>query len=206
MDNKAIREKYEGFAPVYDWAEGVPEALFVRRLRKRIFRRARGRILEVAAGTGRNFAFLPADAWIVAADATEGMLRRAREKARHLPVRASFAVMEVEALAFRDATFDTVMSSLSTCTFLDPVAALREMARVCRPDGRILLLEHGRSSREWIGRFQDRTADAHHRALACRWNREPHELARAAGLELVTHSRHVLGVLHVMEARPGAVR
>lgn len=204
MDNRAIREIYEGFAPAYDWAEGIPEALIVRRLRKRIFAGARGRILEVAAGTGRNFEFLPAGASVVAVDITEAMLRRARPKARRQGVRVSFAVMEAEALGFRDGTFDTVMSSLSTCTFVDPVAALREMARVCRPDGRILLLEHGRSSRRWLGRLQDRFAEAHYRAVACRWNREPDALVRAAGLELVAHSRHLLGVFHVMEARPGA--
>ncbi|MFN3476299.1 MAG: class I SAM-dependent methyltransferase [Candidatus Methylomirabilales bacterium] len=73
-----------------------------------------------------------------------------------------------------------MVDTLSLCTFPDPMAALREMARICRMDGRILLLEHGRSDREWLGRWQDCQADRHTKALGRRWNREPHELIRQA--------------------------
>ena len=55
--------------------------------------------------------------------------------------------MDAEHLAFKDGSFDTVVSTLGTCTFPDPVEALREMRRVCRPGGTVLLLEHGRSNR-----------------------------------------------------------
>ena len=113
-----------------------------------------------------------------------------------------FLTMDAETLAFPDRCFDTVVSSLTVCTFPEPAAALREMARVCRPDGRILLLEHGRSDVEWLGRWQDHRADRHAKALGCRWNREPLDLVRQAGLKLIASQRLFFGIFHLLEAVP----
>ncbi len=79
---------------------------------------------------------------------------------------------------------------------------LREVARVCKADGRILLLEHGRSDREWLGSWQDRRADRHAEKLGYRWNREPLDLARQAGLNLIAAQRIFFGIFHVLEAQP----
>jgi ubiquinone/menaquinone biosynthesis C-methylase UbiE len=133
------------------------------------------------------------------------MLTIARKRATKLGLPVSFEIMDVEKLAFPDQTFDTVVDTLGLCTFPDPVAALREMARVCRPDGRILLLEHGRSDREWLGRWQDRRADNHAKRLGCRWNREPLDVVRQAGLKVLATERTFLGILHLLEATPGRV-
>jgi len=114
----------------------------------------------------------------------------------------SFLVADARALPFSDHSFDTVVSSLSTCTFPNPVAALGEMARVCKPSGRVLLLEHGRSNKEWLGRFQDRHADQFAKPLGCHWNREPLELMRTAGLRLVAARRVFFGIFHTIEAQP----
>lgn len=208
MDKREIREKYDALARWYDRAEGLGELLGVRRLRREIFARARGRVLEVACGTGKNFRWYADRAdGIVAVDLSPGMLREAMRRAQRLRARGlqapvRFAVMDAEALAFRDGVFDTVLSSLTTCTFPDPVAALREMSRVCRPEGRLLLLEHGRSDRGWLGRWQDRHAEAHYRRMACRWNREPRELVDAAGLRPLRHRRAFFGIFHLMELAP----
>ncbi len=90
--------------------------------------------------------------------------------------------------------------------FLDPVAALREMARVCRPAGHILLLEHGRSDRDWLGRWQDRRADRHAKRFGCQWNREPLNLVRQAELALTDARRTFFGIFQVIEAMPLAHR
>jgi hypothetical protein len=78
------------------------------------------------------------------------------------------------------------------------------MGRVCRPDGHILLLEHGRSSMTWVGRVQDRYAERHARRLGCHWNCEPLDLVRQAGLRVVRCQRHFFGIYHVIEAAPAA--
>jgi ubiquinone/menaquinone biosynthesis C-methylase UbiE len=132
------------------------------------------------------------------------MLKVARNRAAKLSMRVSFLVADAEALPFADKSFDTVVSSLSTCTFPNPVAALEDMARVCRTSGKILLLEHGRSDRGWLGRWQDHHADKFAKPFGCHWNREPLELTKSAGLKIIRSHRSFFGVFHRIEAEPGA--
>ena len=76
------------------------------------------------------------------------------------------------------------------------------MGRVCRTDGKILLLEHGRSQREPIGRWQYRHEDSFAKRLGCHWNRHPLELARQANLRVIVAQRTFFGIFHVIEAAP----
>jgi ubiquinone/menaquinone biosynthesis C-methylase UbiE len=202
---REISQKYDRFARWYDWVEGIPELLGVNRLRQRMLQRASGRVLEVAIGTGRNLPYYPHGCRIISADASKQMLAIAQRRAARLQLGVSFLLANAEALPFPDGTFDTVVSSLSTCTFPDPVAALKEMARVCRPTGKILLLEHGRSDREWLGRFQDRTAERHAKQLGCHWNRNSLDLVRRAGLKVDKAKRVFFGIFNQIEATPGPV-
>jgi ubiquinone/menaquinone biosynthesis C-methylase UbiE len=202
MTGAEIRRKYDGFARWYDFAEGLAELLGVRRLRHALLRGASGRVLEVAVGTGNNFPCYPGTCRITAGDCSAAMLGIARRRAGRLRLPVRFLSLDAEALPLRARAFDTVVSSLSLCTFPDPVAALREMARVCRPEGRILLLEHGRSDRGWLGRWQDRSADRHAKRLGCHWNRDPLEIVRGTGLRLIRARRTFFGIFHVLEAMP----
>lgn len=197
-----IREKYDASAHLYDRMEALPEWLGLRRLRRELFRKASGHVLEIAIGTGKNLAAYPVGSEIVGVDFSPGMLAIAAERAKRLGASVALRPMDAEHLDFADASFDTVTSSLSLCTFPDPLRALREMARVCQPNGRILLLEHGRSDRGWIGRWQDRRADARAEPFGCRWNREPLDLVTQAGLRVIWNRRTFLGVFHLIEARP----
>lgn len=199
---REVSEKYDRFARWYDWVEAVPDVLGVKRLRRSLLRGASGSVLEVAVGTGKNLAYYPPDRRIVAVDLSGEMLKVARSRAAKLSRDVTFVVADAEALPFRPNSFDTVASSLSTCTFPDPVAALKEMARVSRPKGQLLLLEHGRSDREWLGRFQDRHADRFAKPLGCHWNREPLRLVREAGLKATAAKRLFLGIFHEIEAVP----
>lgn len=163
-----IRAKYNEFAPEYDFLEGIPDLLLgVRRLRRELLQRASGKILEVAVGTGKNLRHYPIGCHITRVDLSNEMLRIARKRASRLNLEIPFAVMDAHALVFPTRSFDMVVSSLTLCTFLDLVAALREMGRVCRVEGRILLLEHGRSNRTWLARWQDRRTDRHAKTMGC---------------------------------------
>ncbi|MGH7889165.1 MAG: class I SAM-dependent methyltransferase [Thermodesulfobacteriota bacterium] len=199
---KEIQTKYDRFARWYDLAEGIPELLGLRKLRSNLLNRTSGRILEIAVGTGKNLKYYPKNSQVTAVDLSPKMLEIARKRASRLGINVSFMVIDAENLEFPDMSFDTVVDSLSLCTFPDPIAALREMSRVCRREGRILLLEHGRSDREWVGRFQDRRADAHAKQLCCQWNRQPLDLVRQAGLKPISASRKFLGIFHIIEAMP----
>jgi ubiquinone/menaquinone biosynthesis C-methylase UbiE len=135
-------------------------------------------------------------------DLSAEMLNLARRRAGELSIDVLFLLADAEALPFRHNSFDTVVSSLSTCTFPDPDAALKEVARVCRLDGRVLLLEHGRSDRERLARWQDRHADRFAKPLGCHWNREPCELVERAGMKIISAHRSFFGIFHRIEAVP----
>lgn len=204
MEKREIRETYDRVAPWFDVLEAIPEVLLgSRRVRGDVLAHARGRVLEVAVGTGRSLPHYPAGCRVVGVDLSPGMLARCRRRARRLGRRVPLAVMDAEALGFPAAIFDTVVDAMALCTFPDPVRALREMARVCRPGGRILLVEHGRSSRDALGRWQDRHVAWLERQAGCHWNREPRELAEEAGLTVVGHRRRLLGIFHGIVATPG---
>jgi ubiquinone/menaquinone biosynthesis C-methylase UbiE len=190
-----LQDKWDRASRWYDLATAALEALVFRRMRSQLLKTAVGRVLEVAVGTGSNLAYYPADVDIIAVDLSPGMLVKARQRGAR-----KVAVMDAGRLAFRDRSFDTVVSVLGTCTFPDPVEALCEMRRVCRPGGRILLLEHGRSNRPRIAGWQDRHAAKWAAHLGCWWNREPLENVRKAGLEPRTATRGLFGMVHVIQA------
>ena len=196
-----IKDIYAENAPCFDRFEPV-DRFVTGRYRERLFSNATGRVLDVACGTGVNFPYLPDDVHLVGIDISEAMLHRARERLAGLDLDGEVREADAADLPFEDGSFDTVISSLSTCTFPEPIAVLREMDRVCDPEGRILLLEHGRSSVGPIARFQDWWAPRHFEKHACRWNQEPANLVDEAGLEAMAVERSLLGVLTSMVVRP----
>jgi ubiquinone/menaquinone biosynthesis C-methylase UbiE len=202
--SKEISRKYDRIARWYDWVEGVPDLLGLSSLRWRLLRRLSGKVLEVAVGTGKNLQFYPRHCWIITLDVSNEMLNVARKRGAKLSMDVSFLLGDGETLPFPDKSFDTVVSSLTTCTFPNPLAALGEMRRVCKSEGKLLLLEHGRSDREWLARFQDRTADRLAKQLGCHWNREPLELVQKGNLKVKEAQRFFFGVFHQIEAEPGA--
>ena len=200
--SKDLSAKYDRFAPWYDILEGVLGFFGVTHLRREALSKASGKVVEVAVGTGKNLSYYRGDCQIFAVDLSKEMLERARERAAKLKIGVHFSLADAEALPFRDRSFDTVVSSLSTCTFPNPAKALQEMARVSKPSGKILLVEHGRSDREWLGRWQDRHEDKFAKPFGCHWNREPLELAKGAGLKVTRSKRSFFGVFHRIEAQP----
>jgi ubiquinone/menaquinone biosynthesis C-methylase UbiE len=104
--------------------------------------RARGRVLEVAIGTGRNLPRYASDAIITGIELSPAMLAIARQRAGDLGRDAEFREGDAEHLPFDDASFDTVVCALSLCSIPQPDAAISEMKRVLVPGGRLLLLDH----------------------------------------------------------------
>ena len=176
--------------------------LVTGRYRRRLFGRAEGRVLDVACGTGLNLRYLPDSTTYVGIDASPEVLEKARHRVGAWDRVEGLHEMDAQNLDFPDDSFDTVVSSLSTCTFPDPAAALNEMARVCKPAGRVLLLEHGRSSVGSLARFQDWRADAHYEKHSCRWNQDPLAGLAETNLEVRNASTALLGVITAIEATP----
>ncbi len=204
LTNEELREKYRVFARWYDAVAGLPLALMgMNRLRRKLIKLARGRVLEVAAGTGLNLRYYDDSVTLVLSDLSEAMLAKASRRVNRRAGRTAIVQANAEQLPFQSASFDTVVSTFSLCTFPDPVAALHELGRVCKPGGRILLLEHGISRYGWFARYQYRTAEKHARLLGCHWNRLPDELVEQAGLKLIGLERSYAGIIYMIEAAVG---
>jgi len=187
----------------YRSGEWVREKLLgVGRLRQGLFSLATGKVLDVACGYGSNFKYLSHATRITGVDVSPVMLNMARQHARDLNLDVDLRQGDIEHLDFPDHTFDTVISALATCSFLNPIAALREMSRVCKPDGHLLLLEHGRSSWELVGRLQDRSVVSSIEHDGCRHNQEPQQIIAAAGLKITSARRSFIGLIHVIQVSP----
>ena len=128
---------------------------------------ANGNVLEVGAGTGRNLGYYPSSVKkIVLTDSSEKMLEKANEKLSRMSntEKARHEVMVADAgkLPFADNSYDTIVDTFGLCSFDDPTAVLKELQRVCKPDGKILLLEHGRSkSYSGLSSYLDKHAERH---------------------------------------------
>lgn len=172
------------------------------RYRRRLFGNAEGDVLDVACGMGTNVRYLPITVDYVGIDASPEMLEKAQSEFAGLERGDNLLEMDAQDLTFADDRFETVVSSLSTCTFPDPVAAIEEMRRVCAPDGQVLLLEHGRSDVEPIARFQDWRADTHYEKHGCRWNQDPLDVVSRTGLTVRDASTAMAGMITIIEAGP----
>jgi SAM-dependent methyltransferase len=128
--------------------------LAVRRLA--LVGQARGRVLEIGAGTGLNVRHYPDDVELVLSEPDAAMADRLRTRVTELSRLATVVLAGAEALPFADDEFDTVVSTLVLCTVPDPAAALREVERVLKPGGRLLFMEHVRSDSPRWARWQDR--------------------------------------------------
>ncbi len=177
--------------------------------RRRLLQHAEGRVLDVGAGTGVNFAYYPREVrHVVALDPELGMLATASPKREASAVPVSFVAGSAEALPFPDATFDTVVATLVFCTIGDPGRAIAEVARVLAPGGRVLMLEHVRSSNPILGVVMD-VATPLQRIVAagCHLNRKTHALVARAGFRVEVLRRRALGSVVEIEAiRPAQLQ
>lgn len=123
--------------------------------KRRLFAKIRGDTLMVAAGTGNDFRFFPPGRSIIAIDISSKMLERAAKKAAAYYRTIDLRQMDVCQLEFGDSTFDTVVTVCTFCSVPKPVVGLRELYRVLKPGGQILMFEHVRSRIGPVGIFLD---------------------------------------------------
>jgi len=165
---------------LYDALMAVSDATGLSRWRRWLASGARGAVLEVGCGTGRNLPLYPQGqaVSVIGLDPSPEALRRARARAPGVPlVRAS-----AQALPFRDGAFDTVVSGLVFCSVPEPRQGLAEVRRVLKDDGALRMIEHVRSARPLRGRIQDFIQPAWTWAMGgCHPNRDTEATVEAAG-------------------------
>ena len=177
-----------------EWYMGLPL------LRRWLLRSARGSVLEVAAGTGSNFGYYPAAVRdVTATDASRRMVDAALLKAAR---DARITVTRAPVEAPPGGPYDTVVDTFGLCSYDDPVEALRSLQRATRADGKVLLLEHGRSHYGWLNALLDRYAARHLERWGCSWNRDYVDVMAAAGLRVVTPRRFHFGTTYFVVGTP----
>ena len=166
--------------------------------RSRLLQGLTGLVLEVGAGRGPNLDHYPPAARVIATEFDEQTIALAHPRSTgHIRLAAA----DIEHLAFPDDTFDAVTSSLVFCSVERPIVGLREVRRVLKPGGQLRLIEHVRSSHEWLGRLQDKfNARWYVWAEGCNLNRDTEMNIRQAGFELQTVSVNYLGLIKTMLA------
>ncbi|WAR45058.1 class I SAM-dependent methyltransferase [Methylomonas rapida] len=151
-----IRHRYDRLAPWFDSLEGFLEGLIFRRLRKRLWAQVQGEhVLEVGVGTGKNFAFYPDRARMTAIDFSPKMLEQAKRKRERKQLDVHLDLMDVQSLAYADNSFDTVIASFVFCSVPQPRKGLKEIYRVLKPGGQLLLLEHVLSSNKMMAKLMN---------------------------------------------------
>ena len=146
----------------------------------------RGNVLEIGFGTGLNLLHYPKTVTCLTAVDPATLLRNTvAQRTAELSFPVELLHLSAETLPFEEGRFDSVVSTLTLCTIPDPVAALREVRRVLKPEGTFVFLEHGRSDDETIAKWQDRLNPIQRIiACGCNLNRPIGALIRQAGLRL----------------------
>ncbi len=180
-----VRGVYDRVARFYDVHESVMDAFGGRRRRRRVIGEARGRVLEVGIGTGRNLDLYDAGVQLVGVDLSGKMLARAARRATSATIHAALVQGDAQQLPFLSMTFDMVTATCVFCSVSDPLAGLAEVARVLRPGGKALLLEHVRPRTRLLGWLFDALTPLTRRLIGPEINRRTEDSLRTAGFRIV---------------------
>lgn len=156
LEERQVRRAYDLYSPVYDFLFKKlfePGRIAAVRL---LGTPPRGRVLEVGIGTGLNLPFYPPNMDLVGIDLSEAMLKKAQEKVHDLRMdQVILKVMDASGMDFGDDEFDATLATYVISAVPDPVAVLREMRRVTKPGGTIVILNHFRSENPVMRRIED---------------------------------------------------
>jgi ubiquinone/menaquinone biosynthesis C-methylase UbiE len=207
-ESPTARQKrvWDKTAPGYDKQIAFLERIWLAGGREWLGRRASGRVLEVAIGTGRNLPHYRPDVTVTGVELSPAMLAIARERAAKLGRTADLREGDAEHLSFEDASFGTVVCALSLCTIPNPVAAIGEMKRVLVSGGTLLLVDHIASSWFPIRAAQWLLEQITVRAAGEHFTRRQLPLVQAAGFQVDEVERLKAGTVERILARKPAAR
>jgi len=196
------KRQYNRIAPLYDLMEALIERSRYSKWRELLWSKVEDiNVLEVGVGTGKNFPYYPEAAEITAVDFSDKMLKHAKDRASKQKVKVRLQQMDVQNLQFEDDTFDTVVASFVFCSVPNPVRGLMEVERVCKPGGKVVLLEHVLSANRIVAWLMNLANPLVVRITGANINRRTVGNVSKSGLvvEQVTDLR--AGIFKLIEAR-----
>jgi methyltransferase OMS1 len=194
---------FDGLAREYDnkiWFEELSSHIWYRR--RQLMKQVKGDALEVSCGTGRNIPYFDKEKIdsITFLDSSKTMLEIAREKfTKKYPEfeKVQYVRGKAEDLAkmasHSGQKFDTIFETFGLCSHEDPQAALENFKALLRPNGRIVLLEHGRSSYDSLNQTMDKKAEQRVKEWGCRWNLDIDAIVQDSGLEILESKKYHFG-------------
>lgn len=201
-ENDLIRKRYDRIAPYFEIMEAMMEGLFFKSWRKKLWSKAEGHhILEVGVGTGKNFEYYPPGARVTAIDFSPAMLKQATQKKAQKAVKVDLDLMDIQSLAFADNSFDTVIASFVFCSVPQPLKGLKELHRVCKPGGQVLLLEHVISTKPLLAKVMNFFNPIIVTLVGANINRNTLRNIKAAGFAWVIVDQQSSHLIKLVEAR-----
>jgi len=201
-DTATIQKRYDRIAPFFDGMEAVLEGLFMKSWRKQLWAKVDGHhILEVGVGTGKNFEFYPQDAMVTAIDFSAQMLKQAKARQLRKQVVVDLQQMDVQTLCYADNSFDTVIATFVFCSVPVPSKGLKELYRVCKPGGQVLLLEHVLSARPWLAKLMHRLNPLVLSMMGANINRQTLKNVQACAFSSVRVDKNSSDIIKLIEAR-----
>lgn len=197
------RKRYNRIAFCYNLMDAPLELMRFASWRPMIRDRIKGcKALEVGVGTGKNIDYYPDGIEITAVDLSPRMLKRAQKRAGLLGLNVRMLEMDAQCLAFPDNCFDTVFATFVFCSAPDPVQGLRELLRVCKPGGRLVVLEHVRPANKLLGIFFDVLNPFVVRMMGANINRRTIDNIKMAGWQIQTEKKLSSDIVWLIEATP----
>ncbi len=181
---KLIQKKYDRFSRFYDLFESVFEKNLYGKWRKDLIGDIKGRILEVGIGTGKNLSYYNKDAKVIGIDISPKMLEKAKMRQKGFEKNITLIQMDAQDMQFEDNSFDYVVCTFVFCSVPDPIKVLKEMKRVCKKNGRILMIEHMLSEHKIIAFFEHIHNPIMRALFGFNINRRTVENIKKSGLEI----------------------
>ncbi|RSK52367.1 class I SAM-dependent methyltransferase [Bacillus canaveralius] len=181
--NEKIKKRYNRISGIYE----IMDRMIKEQWRQDLLSQVTGNVLEAGIGTGANQAYNPADITsLTGVDFSKGMLKHANTKLINTDFNYPVKLIEadIQELPFPDNTFDSVVSTCVFCSVPDPVQGLKELRRVCKPNGHIYMLEHMRSKNRVAGLLMDLLNPLTVRLWGANINRETLDNIELAGLKM----------------------
>ena len=200
INGKIIR-RYNRISGIYE----SMDRMIKEQWRKELLSQVSGKVLEVGIGTGANLPYYPNDiASLTGIDFSKGMLKYAKEKAAKGTFSFPIELIEadIQKLPFSDNTFDSIVATCVFCSVPDPIKGLKELQRICKPSGRIFMLEHMRSENEIAGLVMDLLNPVTVRLWGANINRKTIKNIKFAGLTLEAEKNLMGSIVRNLTVNP----
>lgn len=199
MERKSLIKKFDKQANKYNKRRKNDSAY---KFREQVFQGVEGKVLEVGIGSGLNFSFYNKDVELTGVDFSREMLKIAQNVANEYPFKATFIQEDVESVKFNENTFDTIVSSATLCAYQNPVIVLNNFQKWCKPEGKILLMEHGISTNRLLAWLQKNLDPLALKFVGCHQDRNISEIVKKSSLKLIREERYMAGYLYLIWAKP----